>query len=118
MAKVLKITKTDKTTHIVPLSNKAALLKYNSLLPDSQKWKFEEIDEKEAKNVPFIDESYVTAGEAQVKVSELQDAMAEKEAKIKELEDKMAAMEAAKPSAKPDAGAKGAKTSDKPEGEK
>jgi peptidoglycan hydrolase CwlO-like protein len=124
MAKVLKVTKSDKTTHIVPLANKPALLKYNSLLPAGQKWKFEEIDEKEAKNVPFIDESFVTAGEAQVKVGELQDAVAAREAKIKELEEKMAEMEAAqKAAAKAEAAEKAAaekaaKAAAKAEGEK
>lgn len=97
MSKVLVIRKTDKTIHKVPLQNKSALMSYNNRLPDGKKWKFEEMEEEEADKLPFIDESYVTAGEAQVKVKALESESAEKDARIKELEAKLALMNSASP---------------------
>jgi hypothetical protein len=86
MAKVLVIRKTDKTIHKVPLANKARLLAFNNRNPEGKKWKFEEMDEDEAAKLPFIDESYVTAAEAQDKAKELEITVSEKDAKIAELE--------------------------------
>jgi hypothetical protein len=94
MAKVLVIRKTDKTVHVVPMTNKATLMSYNNRLPETEKWKFEEMDEDEAAKLPFIDESYVTAAEAQDKVQELATVVSEKDAKILELEAQLAALNA------------------------
>jgi hypothetical protein len=94
MEKVLVIRKTDKTIHKVPLSNKASLMAYNNLQPEGKKWKFEEMDEDEAAKLPFIDESYVTAAEAQDKAKELENVVGEKDARIAELEALLAAKNA------------------------
>jgi FMN-dependent NADH-azoreductase len=107
MAKVLVIRKTDKTIHKVPLSNKASLMAYNNLQPEGKKWKFEEMDEAEAEKLPFIDESYVTAAEAQDKAKELELAVEEKDALIAELNAKLAALNT--PVAEAQDKAKGAK---------
>ena len=80
--KVLVIRKTDKTVHQVPLSNKARLLAYNKNLPDDKKWTFEEMEEEEAKKLPYIDESYVTAAEAVAKVKNLEGTLADKQAAL------------------------------------
>jgi len=85
MAKVLVIRKTDKTIHKVPLENKAALMAYSNRLPAGQKWSFEEMDEKEADKLPFIDDSYVAAADAVSKVKTLEGELNEKDEKIKEL---------------------------------
>ena len=86
MAKILVVTKPDKTTHKLPLSNKAAILRHNTLLDKAEQWKVEEMDEKEAEKVPFVDESYVTAGEALLQLDE-------KEKTIKDLEAKLALLQ-------------------------
>lgn len=86
MAKILVVTKPDKTTHKLPLSNKAAILRHNNLLDKAEQWKVEEMEEKEAEKVPFIDESYVTAGEALLQLDE-------KEKTIKDLEAKLALLQ-------------------------
>ena len=86
MSRFLKITKSDKTTHIAPLQNKAALTSYNNRLPADQKWKIEEIDESEVASTPYIDESYVTAAEAIGKNQELTAALSDRDKKIAELE--------------------------------
>lgn len=96
MLKVLKITKPDKSIHVAPLGVKSRLQAHNSRLPASQKWKIEEIDEDEAKKLPFRDENYVSGAEAQIKVSELQKAAADKDTKIAELESELAAKKAGK----------------------
>ncbi len=70
MAKVLKITKPDKTVHVVPVSNLAFYQAYNKR--QKQQWKIEQIDEKDAKDLPFKDETYVTGNEAVAKLSEAQ----------------------------------------------
>jgi hypothetical protein len=94
MSKVLVIRKTDKTIHQVPLANKATLMAYNNRLPDAEKWGIEEMEEEEAKKLPFIDEAYVTAAEAQDKAKELAATVEQKDAKILELEAKLAALNA------------------------
>lgn len=94
MAKVLVIRKTDKTIHKVALQNKAALMSYSNRLPLANRWKFEEMEEEEAEKLPFIDDSYVTAGEAQSKVKELEAINDDKDNKIKELEARLAALDA------------------------
>jgi len=86
MAQILVVRKPDKTIHKVPLNNKAALMGYSNRLPSGQKWKFEEMEEEEAEKLPFIDESYVTAAEAQDKAKELEITVSKKDAKIAELE--------------------------------
>jgi hypothetical protein len=96
MSKVLKITKTDKTVHVVPTDNLAFYQAYNNRLPQEQRWKLEEIEEKDAKDLPFIDESFVTPLEAQAKVGDLQkdieakaQAIADREKEIEDLKAKL-----------------------------
>lgn len=96
MSKVLKITKPDKTVHVVPITNKAFYLAYNNRLPAERKWKLEEIDEDQAKNLKFIDESFVTPLEAVKKVEDQAKAIVEKEGKIAELEAELSAKKAGK----------------------
>lgn len=86
MSKVLVIRKPDATIHKVSIANKASLMAHSNRLPEGQKWKFEEMDESEAEKLPFIDDSYVSAGEAQVKLKAMESEAADKDAKIKELE--------------------------------
>lgn len=80
MSKVLVIRKPDKTVHSVPLSNKSRLLAYNKNLPDTHKWTFEEMEEELASKLPFIDESFVSAAEAIIKVKDLEGTLAERQA--------------------------------------
>ncbi len=94
MAKVLVIRKTDKTIHKVAIENKATLMAFSNRLPAGQQWKFEEMEEDEAEKLPFIDNSYVTAAEAQDKAKELESVVTEKDAKIAELEALLAAKNA------------------------
>lgn len=94
MTKVLKITKPDKTVHVAPLATKSRVQAYNNRLPANLKWKIEEVEEEEAKKLPFIDKNYVSGAEAQVKVSELQKESAVKDTKIAELEAELAAKKA------------------------
>ncbi len=86
MSKVIVVRKTDKTIHKAPLANKAALQAYNNRLPAEQKWIIEEMDEKEADKLPFIDSAYVTASEAVTKVKDLETTVSAKDARIAELE--------------------------------
>lgn len=94
MAKVLVIRKTDKTIHKVPLSNAASLKSYSNRLPIGQRWTFEEMEEEEANKLPFIDKSYITPGEAQSLVKDLDAKNIEKDARIAELEKKLAELNA------------------------
>lgn len=98
MANVLKITKADKTVHVVPTANKAFFQSFNNRLPHGAKWKIEEIDEKEAKGLPFIDEDYVTGAEATVKVDELKGQLSEKDQQIEALKAQLEAMQNPAPS--------------------
>ncbi|MDF2381319.1 hypothetical protein JMG10_07575 [Nostoc ellipsosporum NOK] len=86
MAKILVIRKPDKTIHKVPVDNEASLKAYSNRLPVAEQWKFETMEESEAEKLPFIDESYVTASEAQGKVAELEASSAAKDERIAELE--------------------------------
>lgn len=95
MSKVLKITKPDKTVHVVPTSNHAFYLANNNRLPEGAKWKIEEIEEEQAKDLPFIDESFVTPLEAQAKVADLQKESEEKDKEIEELRAKLDAIQKA-----------------------
>jgi hypothetical protein len=99
MAKVLKITKADKTVHVVPMVNKAFYQAYNNRQPVSKKWKVEEIDEEDAKNLPFIDESHTSPLEAVQKVSKLQASLADKDAEIEALKAQLASKSGASPDA-------------------
>lgn len=92
MAKILVIRKPDKTIHTAPLVNKAALLAYNNR--SKLGWKIEEMEEEDAKDLPFIDPTYVTAAEAQSKVKELEKVNQAKEDEIAELKEKLAALQA------------------------
>lgn len=85
MATVLKITKPDRSIHIVPLANKAATLRYNNRLPAELKWKIEEIDQKEADKLPGFDKDYIPMREAQSKLPQLEKLVSEKDRKIAEL---------------------------------
>lgn len=84
--KVLVVTKPDGTTHVMPLSNKARLQSHNSRLPVGQKWKLEEMDEEEAKEIPFIRKDVVNPGNAQAIISE-------KDKEIEELKRKLSALQ-------------------------
>jgi hypothetical protein len=96
MSKVLKITKPDKTVHVVPKSNHAFYLAQNNRLPADKKWKIEEIDEEEAKGLKFIDESFVTPLEAVKKVEDQAKALVERDSKIAELEAELSAKKVGK----------------------
>lgn len=85
MATVLKITKPDRSIHIVPLANKAATLRYNNRLPAELKWKIEEIDQEEADKLPGFDKDYIPMREAQSKLPQLEKLVSEKDRKIAEL---------------------------------
>lgn len=64
-ATVLKITKADKTVHVVPVTHKAFYQHLNNkILPADQQMLIEEIDEDEAKDLPLVDDSYVIGAEA------------------------------------------------------
>jgi hypothetical protein len=89
MAKVLIIRKTDKSIHQVPVVNKAALIAYSNR--SKLGWKFEEMDEEEAAELPFIDLEYVTPSEAQSKLPETLKENEDLKAKLAELESKLAA---------------------------
>lgn len=92
MSKVLVIRKTDKTIHQVPIENKARLMAYSNRLPVGQKWSFEVMDEKDAKDLPFFDKDFVTGGEAVLKLKSLEESAATKDAKIAELEAMLSAL--------------------------
>jgi hypothetical protein len=50
MSKVLKITKPDKTVHVVPINEQGVLpVSQQPPQPAEKKWKLEEIDEADAK---------------------------------------------------------------------
>lgn len=91
MAKVLKITKSDKTIHVVPLTNKAFYQGYIRRLPADKKWTMEVVNESEVVNHPFIDESFVTPLEGATKAKELQKVLSEKDAEIESLKALLAA---------------------------
>lgn len=77
MAKVLKITKPDKTVHVIPFTNQTFYKTYNNRVPSSMQVKVEEIDESEAKHLEYIDENYITGIEAAEKLSEKDKEIAE-----------------------------------------
>ena len=81
--KVLVVRKTDKTIHVVPLSNKATLMSLNNR--SKLGWTIEEMDEDEAAKLPFIDENYVTPAEAQKIVVKMEATISEKDAEIEKL---------------------------------
>lgn len=85
MAKILVIRKQDKTIHKAKLSQKAFLQSYNNRLPQAQKFAIEEMEEDEAKELPFIDSSYVTAGEATKKLATVNKQLAAKDDEIAQL---------------------------------
>lgn len=88
MAKVLKITKPDKTIHVVPVTHKAFYQHQNKvILGPSEQWTLEEIDEEAAKDLPLIDESFVTPLEATEQSKSLKKRNEALEQRIKELEE-------------------------------
>jgi len=77
MPKMLKVTKPDKTVHVVDLGNKKFYQTMNNMINGpGEQWKLEEIEitEKELAEgkIPFIDETFVTAKEAQGKVASME----------------------------------------------
>lgn len=90
MGKVLVVRKADKTVHRVPLANKPALMAMNNTAPAGQKWSFEEMDEEEAKKLPFIDENYVTGAEAVKKLEEVSKESDAKDEIIRQLKEELA----------------------------
>lgn len=94
--KVLKITKPDKTVHVVPKDNLAFYQGYNNRQPEGSKWKIDEIEEEEAKNLPFIDPNHLTGAEAQSKVADLTKVAEEKDAEIEALKAELAAKKSGK----------------------
>ena len=95
MAKVLKITKHDKTVHVMPLTNKSFYEAYNRRQKSDKKWKIEVIDEAEAKDLPFVDETHITPLEAVKKAGEQAKTIQEQAAEIEELKKQLAAKETA-----------------------
>lgn len=93
MGKVLVVRKPDRTVHVVPLNNKALLMGMNHRLPATHKMKFEEMEEKDALKLPFIDENYVSPLKAQEKVKEMEGELNEKDSRIAELEARLAALQ-------------------------
>lgn len=91
MANVIVIRKQDRTIHKSPLANKAFLQAYNNKLPENQKFGIEEMGEEEASKLPYIDESYVTAGEAQKKAAQLEGTVSEQAQLIEQLKAQIAA---------------------------
>lgn len=101
MSKVLVIRKQDKTIHISPMENKASLMAYNNKQNAENKFTIEEMDEEEAKKLPYIDESFVSATEAIDKskaltslVNQKDAEISQKDAKLEDLKAKLAAFEA------------------------
>lgn len=92
MAKVLKITKADKTIHVVPITNKSFYQGWNHRQPAAKHVQLEEIDEKDAKDLPFIDETAVTPLEAVQESKKLKDVVAAQDNYIKELEARLKLM--------------------------
>lgn len=86
MAKVLKITKADKTIHVIPITNRSFYQGWNHRQPQSKQVQIEEIDEKDAKDLPFWDETAVTPLEAVQESKKLKDVVAAQDNYIKELE--------------------------------
>lgn len=84
-AKVLVITKPDKSVHVVPVTHKAFYQHNNTLLPDGQKWSIKEVDEDEAKDLPMIDENFVTPLEAVEQTTSLKKQNAVLQARLDEL---------------------------------
>jgi hypothetical protein len=88
--KLLKITKPDKTVHVVPLTNKpfyeAQNNRWRLIARPELLWKLEEISESEAKDLPFYDEDHITGAEAVQKNAELQKKNADQAALIEKLQ--------------------------------
>ncbi|MEX6689221.1 hypothetical protein QTN47_17055 [Danxiaibacter flavus] len=99
MADVLKITKQDKTVHVLPVSNKAFWLGYNKRMPTDRKVKIEVIDEEEAKGLPFYDKSHVSASDALAKLDILEKEGKQKDELIEKLQAQLAASNKTAPTA-------------------
>lgn len=106
MGKVLVVRKKDRTVHVVPLANKALLMGMNYRLPETHKMKLEVMEESEAIKLPFIDENYVTASQAQDKLKQAEGELSEKDNQIAELEAKLAALLSQQSATKPEETAK------------
>lgn len=88
--KILVVRKPDRTIHKVPITNKAVLMNYNNRRPLEKQWTFEEMTAEEAEKLPFIDESYVTAADAQEKLKQTEALLTDKDHKIAQLEKMLA----------------------------
>lgn len=86
MGKVLVVSKTDRTRHVVPLDNKAILMGMNHRLPATHKMKLEVMEEEEALKLPFIDPNYISPAHAQDKLKEVEGELQEKDSQIAELQ--------------------------------
>lgn len=86
MAKVLKLTKSDGTIHVVPMANKAFYEAYNRRQKADKKWKLEEIDASEATKLPFKDPNHIKPADASK-------ALADKDTEIERLKALLAAAE-------------------------
>lgn len=102
MGKVLVVSKTDRTRHVVPLDNKAILMGMNHRLPATHKMKLEVMEEEEALKLPFIDPNYISPAHAQDKLKEVEGELQEKDSQIAELEAKLAALLAQQSATKTD----------------
>jgi hypothetical protein len=80
--KVVVIYKPDKTIHQAPSGNLGLLMKHNHLLPESEKWVIEEMEEEEAKKLPFINDKYVSVTDAKDKIKEQNSLIKELTAKL------------------------------------
>lgn len=74
---VLVIRKPDRTIHKVPIENKGVLMSMMMHMDPEKKWGIEEMAYDKAMKLPFIDENYVTAGEATELLNEKDQQIAE-----------------------------------------
>ncbi len=81
---VLVVTNERGINNIVPIGQKSAIQAKENR--EHKGIKLREMDEAEAKKLPFKDADYVPTNEANVKVDELKNELSEKDKKIAELE--------------------------------
>lgn len=95
MAKILVVTKPDKTVHRMPLANKAGIMQYNNRVKLADRWNIQEMDEEEANALPFVNVDFVADEGAAAKIKAKENELAEKDAQLKALEAKLAELEKA-----------------------
>lgn len=93
MGKVLKITDTKGTNHIVPMANKSFWLGYNNRSKPNERVKIEVIDESEAAEVPYKDPNWVNPVAAQAQVGDLKKTVEAKDAQIEALMKQLEALQ-------------------------